>query len=104
MALDVVLLDVALSPAASEAGIGGQQARQRPQAYLRDGEGRIIIRVPDDDRTSALYTRVTDSSKKGESQGEPPKPKAEEPKPTAPRPKREPEPGPGGGGGGGGGG
>ncbi len=105
MALDVVLLDVALSPAATEAAIGGQQGRQRPQAYLRDGQGRIIIRVPDDDRTSALYTRVADSSKKGESQGEPPKPKAEEPKPTGPRPPREPrDTGSGGGGGGGGGG
>ncbi len=105
MALDVVLLDVALSPAATEAAIGGQQGRQRPQAYLRDSQGRIIIRVPDDDRTSAMYTRVADSSKKGESQGEPPKPKAEEPKPTGPRPPREPrDTGSGGGGGGGGGG
>lgn len=105
VALDIVLLDVAKPPTVTKAAIGGQ-GTARPQAFLRDATGRIMVRVPDNERTD-VYDLLAESAKKGETQGEPPKPKVEEDPAKSiieRRRRREAEEPPGGSGGGGGGG
>lgn len=105
VALDLMLLDVARAGITTEEGIAGK-APPKLRAFLRDGSGRLVVRSPDDDRTSPLYAVVSVSAKKGETQGEPPKPKDEGVEgPNVPgRPTRPTKDDSGGGGGGGGGG
>jgi hypothetical protein len=100
-ASDTVLLDVAKGAR----GDGGGPAQ--PEALLRSADGSIVIRVPEDDRKTAVYTQVVQSAKDGETQGQPTAPveKKDTPKPqTIPKPTNiRPNPPPPGGGGGGGG-
>jgi hypothetical protein len=99
VSLDSVLLDVARSPLAVETALGG--VRTRFQSYFRGGDGRIVVRTPDDERSSPLYQRVAQSAKDGESQGEPVTLESEK-KPNTPNRPGTPKPkaDPGGGGGG----
>lgn len=107
IALSVMLVDAGPGPLAGDPGPGGRPTPPKPRAYLRDGSGRLVVRTPDEERTSPLYVLVSGSAKKGETQGEPPKPVGDDERkgpqrldpPTGPKP-----PGDGGGGGGGGGG
>ncbi|MFM9994832.1 MAG: hypothetical protein ACKVU4_03420 [Phycisphaerales bacterium] len=105
IALNVILVDAGAGPLAGDLGPGGRPTPPKPRAYLRDGGGALIVRVPDEERTSPLYVTVSGSAKKGETQGEPPKP-IEDDGPRGPSGPDTPKPpgGPGGGGGGGGGG
>ncbi|MCC6661251.1 MAG: hypothetical protein IT437_10235 [Phycisphaerales bacterium] len=99
VSLETVLLDVARKPVVIETGLGA--AKTRYEAFLRRPTGQIEVRVPDDDRESDLYRRVTASAKEGETQGQPVAPT--EPRRTLPMPGERPRPGSGGGGGMGGG-
>ncbi|MDX2148616.1 MAG: hypothetical protein SFZ23_13955 [Planctomycetota bacterium] len=100
--LDAVLLDVVPAPAGSASGARSMLV------YLRDPQGRIVVRDPAGDRTSELYKRLAAAAELGARQGAPaPAPvEPERPRPTLP-PRERPEPraprgNPGGGGGGGG--
>jgi hypothetical protein len=99
MARDAFLLDVA------EASIAKDEAgRSRPaQAVIRDIGGEIVIRVPEVDRASDVFLRVSRSSQEGEVAARPrpvAQPGEREPE-RGPRGPRQPDPesGPGGGGG-----
>lgn len=98
---EVVFLDAASVPAERDKLAGG--SKQSIAAYLRTEGGRVVLRLPESDRATAVYKRVSESAAAGQNQGKP-KP-APEPKEAPPaRPEREERPSPGGGGGGGGGG
>lgn len=66
--VDALFMDVAPVPSASDRRLAsGQQL----QTYLRDGAGHIITRIPDNERATAVYQRVSQSAKAGETQGRP---------------------------------
>jgi hypothetical protein len=101
---DVMLLDVARAPGAANGG--GPAA----QAFLRDTDGEILVRLPEDDHKDQIYAVVNQSAREGENQGQPTAPAVAEPDknqtPGAPRtpnapapmsPKGRPPAGPGGG-------
>lgn len=103
MTFDAVLLDVAPLP-------GGGSKSGGTKAFLREGQGHIVTRVPEQTTSDPVYLRLMQSAKLGESQGKPTV-MAREPRiDTAPpdrlpqRGKTAPPPGGGGEGGGGGGG
>jgi len=106
VSLPTALLDVTTVPGTVENELGGS-AKVLSQAYLRDSNGQVVVRLPSDDLASSLYQRVARSAREGLVQGRPPEVKAEQPKPELPvrdRERRREPPSEGGGGGGGGGG
>lgn len=102
---DAVLLDVGRVAATVASGTGGSTTRFK--AILRRASGALDVRIPEEDRSSALYKRLNSSVRAGVAATAPaPAPIPDRPAPQAPTP-RAPEPprrSPGGGGGGGGGG
>lgn len=107
LVLDTVFLDAARVPAGSTEGQAGGVGGARFRAILRDGDGRLVVRSPED-RGSALYARLSESAREGEAQGkpitDPGRPQEGQPewRPPVPEPERQPSGGGGGGGGGGG--
>lgn len=83
--VDALFLDTALIPIASQ-GLAGEE-RTRFQVLLRDRNGQVIVRMPDEERAQAVYKRLQSSAKDGENQGAPEiKPDAG---PRRPRTERE---------------
>lgn len=101
---DAVLLDVGRVAAAAAVPAGGNT--ERFKAILRRASGELDVRVPEEDRASALYKRLNSSVRAGIAATAPaPAPIQERPTPApTPRPPEPPRPNPGRGGGGGGGG
>jgi hypothetical protein len=66
---DALLLDVANTAAIGEEGLRSQKAE--PQAYLRDTAGRIVTRIPEQDRKKDIYMRVSRSATLGEEATQP---------------------------------
>jgi hypothetical protein len=66
---DALLLDVATTAAIGEEGFKSQKTEQ--QAYLRDSSGRIITRVPDQERQKRIYQRIARSATLGEEATQP---------------------------------
>lgn len=64
--IEAYLLDVARSPGAGEGA-----AATKSQAYLRDENGNIVVRTPEDERAAEVYRVVVASAKEGENQGKP---------------------------------
>lgn len=98
---DALLLDVANTAALGEEGLRSQKTEQ--QAYLRAQDGRIIVRVPEAERQSSIYQRVSRSALRGDEATQPKTANPETPRQlTRPEPKddknKKPT-GPGGGGG-----
>ncbi|MBX3359571.1 MAG: hypothetical protein KF745_14215 [Phycisphaeraceae bacterium] len=91
---DAFLLDVAAIPAEGRNTTGVQF-----QAYIRDRNGNISVRVPDTDRSSPEYQAISHSAAKGEEVVRP----KEEKKPVVPQTRPGEQPNPAGGGGRGGG-
>lgn len=109
IAINAVLLDVSRVPGgwAPDANRLANGASPN-QALLRNASGQIVTRIPEQERVSSLYDRVSKSARDGTTQGAPPPPKVDKTDDKGPpkRPDREPPkqgPGDGGGGGGGGG-
>lgn len=102
---DAILLDVGRVAAATAPVVGGGPS-QRFKAILRRASGALDVRIPEEDRASALYKRLNSSVRAGIAATAPaPAPLPERPanQPPAPRAPEPPRRTPGGGGGGGGG-
>lgn len=103
---DAVLLDVGRVAATTAAAVPGGNTT-RFKAILRRASGALDVRIPEEDRASALYKRLNSSVRAGIAATAPaPTPLPDRPATPTPTP-RAPEPprrSPGGGGGGGGGG
>lgn len=104
--VDALLLDVASGVTEVDRGIiGAQMTRSTIQVFIKDRDGNIIVRNPEEERNSAVYRRLAAAARLGETQGEArPEPARPEPRVVPPPPPPPTRPGPGGGGGGGGGG
>lgn len=105
---DAVLLDVGRVAASMAAlPVGGSTTRYK--AILRRASGALDVRIPEEDRASALYRRLNSSVRAGVAATAPApaplpeRPAGPTPSPRAPEPPRQ-RPGGGGGGGGGSGG
>lgn len=100
--VDALFLDTALIPVASQ-GFAGED-RTRFQVLLRDRNGQVIVRNPDEERAQAVYKRLQSSAKDGENQGAPEiKPVTQPRRPRSGSPDRPPAAAPRQSGGGGGG-
>lgn len=106
VSVDAFLLDITTPPEVVT-GLGGA-ASASAQVFMREPDGRIVVRIPERQKNDEIYKRIARSADKGElqikglldDQGK----AADKPKdpPRFPQPPINPPPGPGGGGGGGG--
>lgn len=94
------LLDVAAVPVVQGAGIGAGSGVQY-RAFFRDGDGKIVVRNPETERSDPAYSRVLASAQAGEDALRPRDTQTVTPGPGRRDEPREPDGGKGGGAGGG---